>query len=416
MAPNIQGEQEPQRPSRRIPLDGIASGADSNFFSGMDGCLCDVAWYDSPNHQGTDITEAFEAHHISQTAEYLLPRFFVRKITTPRNSPYTFHKDGFYCTLRKRVFETLKGKVTGPTRHSTITADSLLVGALLTAVLAGYFWSFTLGTISGIYLALTTVSAHNFFHQKNNFRMYYFDLSLMSSRHWRVSHALSHHLFPNSVLDLEISLFEPILQYLPKENKTFWGRYGPWIYSPLVYAFLFHVQYIVRMIIYAKGFDKGPYKTDFIPFIIPSLIYLYGGCQIQDALIMWFWITIVSSFTFSLIGLNAAHHHPDIFHDGDKPREDLDWGVQQLDAVQERPVIARSHFLALVTFGNHGLHHLFPTLDHGRLDKLMPVFLKTCEEFNADFKENTVIGLFKGQFQQCARNTPNLIPPGGKKK
>ena len=45
-------------------------------------------------------------------------------------------------------------------------------------------------------------TGHNFFHQRNNWRAHYFDLSLFSTRYWRVSHALSHHLFPNTLLDL----------------------------------------------------------------------------------------------------------------------------------------------------------------------------------------------------------------------
>ena len=42
--------------------------------------------------QGTDITEAFESHHLAQTASLLLKHFHVRRATTPRNSPYTFHE------------------------------------------------------------------------------------------------------------------------------------------------------------------------------------------------------------------------------------------------------------------------------------------------------------------------------------
>lgn len=37
---------------------------------------------------------------------------------------------------------------------------------------------------------------------------------------WRVSHILSHHLYPNTLLDIEISLHEPLLQFLPTEGKS----------------------------------------------------------------------------------------------------------------------------------------------------------------------------------------------------
>ena len=33
---------------------------------------------------------------------------------------------------------------------------------------------------------------------------FYFDLSLTSSRDWRISHGLSHHVFTNMHLDIEV--------------------------------------------------------------------------------------------------------------------------------------------------------------------------------------------------------------------
>jgi hypothetical protein len=61
-----------------------------------------------------------------------------------------------------------------------------------------------------------------------------------------VGHAMSHHLFPNSLLDLDISMFAPLFQFLPDPSKTWWGRYGPWIYSPLVYSIMFYGHMFLR--------------------------------------------------------------------------------------------------------------------------------------------------------------------------
>ncbi|KAL1451090.1 hypothetical protein WDU94_003383, partial [Cyamophila willieti] len=60
--------------------------------------------------QGTDITEAFECHHISPKAQSLLPKYFVKKASSPRNSPYTFHKSGFYRTLKSEIWDVLGSK------------------------------------------------------------------------------------------------------------------------------------------------------------------------------------------------------------------------------------------------------------------------------------------------------------------
>ncbi|XP_046688709.1 cytochrome b5-related protein-like, partial [Homalodisca vitripennis] len=64
--------------------------------------------------KGTDITEAFEAHHIGPLASKMLENFYVRPAKTPRNSAFTFHPDGFYRTLKFRVYEKLKGVRPGP--------------------------------------------------------------------------------------------------------------------------------------------------------------------------------------------------------------------------------------------------------------------------------------------------------------
>lgn len=53
--------------------------------------------------KGTDITEAFESAHLSENPEKLLKKFYVKDISTPRNSPYTFHENGFYRTLKRKV-------------------------------------------------------------------------------------------------------------------------------------------------------------------------------------------------------------------------------------------------------------------------------------------------------------------------
>lgn len=58
--------------------------------------------------QGTDITELFEAHHISGTASKVLAKYRVRDAKEPRNYKFTFNDNGFYRTLKRRVHEKLK--------------------------------------------------------------------------------------------------------------------------------------------------------------------------------------------------------------------------------------------------------------------------------------------------------------------
>lgn len=84
-------------------------------------------------------------------------------------------------------------------------------------------------------------------------------------------------------------------------------------------------------------------------------------------------------------------------------RDDLDWGLLELDAVRERKVIDDSNFLVLTNFGLHGLHHLLPTVDHSYLPLCVKAFEDTCKEFGVSTDKFSQWELVKGQFQQLSR-------------
>nr|CAI5867195.1 unnamed protein product [Callosobruchus analis] len=361
---------------------------------------------------GTDITEAFESHHISEVPTYMLSQYLVRHAKTPRNSPFTFHENGFYKSLKKKVHKKLKTLPKSLADGSKYMTDLLFASYIGSATLAAYFRSFTIGTIAGISLTLTAVAAHNFFHQRDNFRMYYFDFTMLHHREWRISHALSHHLYTNTVYDLEISSLEPFLQYLPTE-KSFIFRYLSWMYSPLVYAFMYLGSYVKLIIQILLLRERLPFSV-VLPLTVLAVMAVSAGQSFIFCTTMFAWIITTSSICFGIIGVNAAHHHPDIFHDGDTPRseDEMDWGIFQLDAVRDRKDIVGSPFLVLTNFGDHALHHLFPTIDHGYLDSLYPEFYETCEEFGLQYVFTTQTGLIKGQYWQLAKVKPNPIPPG----
>lgn len=92
-----------------------------------------------------------------------------------------------------------------------------------------------------------------------------------------------------------------------------------------------------------------------------------------------------------------------------------DWGVSQLDAVMDRKEISGSHFLVLTNFGDHCLHHLFPTLDHGYLELLYPTFTEVMDRFDINLRMVSQWDTIKGSFQQLVRVTPNNAPPDLKK-
>lgn len=89
----------------------------------------------------------------------------------------------------------------------------------------------------------------------------------------------------------------------------------------------------------------------------------------------------------------------------------MDWGIYQLDAVMDRKDITGSHFLVLTNFGDHALHHLFPTVDHGLLEYLYPVFMDTCKQFGTEWRLSTQLETVKGQYRQLAKVESNRSPP-----
>lgn len=62
--------------------------------------------------------------------------------------------------------------------------------------------------------------------------------------------------------------------------------------------------------------------------------------------------------------------------------------------------------LAITHFGDHVLHHLFPTLDHAVLPYLYDILFETLKEFEAEARSRPFWKLVAGQFQQLARVEP----------
>ncbi|KAJ1519750.1 hypothetical protein ONE63_005006 [Megalurothrips usitatus] len=352
--------------------------------------------------KGTDITEAFECHHVTSRAADLLPKFYVRDAQQRRNSPYTFHEDGFWRTFKRRAEPILQR--TPETYFSRAFNDSLVAAAFGTAIAAAFFHSYLLATVAALIVSVSAICAHNFTHMRNNWRMYYMSLSWMSLSDWRVTHILSHHQYPNTLMDIEISMHEPMLLYLPTADKPLIHRVSSWVVFTLYAGFVLPMDLPNRL----KKFRP----EDALPLLYLLAMVLVGGAPLTQAVPMWLYMWAAHSFFFHYLGLTGAHHHPDIFHDGDAPREDRDFGLGQLDATRDRFDYGSNPFLVLSRYGDHALHHLFPTVDHCRLRALYPVFTETLKEFGIEYRFTTAWELFKGSFRQMGRTRPNTRAPG----
>lgn len=110
-------------------------------------------------------------------------KFYVCRAETPRNSPFTFKPDGFYSVLKSRVKKKLS-----EINHREVSIKSILVidtwffATLILCAAVAQTQSAVLALFAGISLGLGTVASHNFTHLKDNWRMYYMQLSLFSVR------------------------------------------------------------------------------------------------------------------------------------------------------------------------------------------------------------------------------------------
>lgn len=365
--------------------------------------------------KGTDITELFETHHVTSRAENLLPKYKVREAIQPRNIRLTFKDDGFYRTLKRKVRDKLPELNNAPIKTSNLIIDSLLASTIMFAFLAIKFNSYLMAAACAVCVNWTMICAHNYFHKKDNWRMRLFNLSFFSYREWRISHAMSHHHYANSILDLEVSYFEPFLNWLPDaEKKGLVQRFGAWIYGPIVYAAMTSGEFVKRVLESFKTGKSSFFADDLIAFILPTFMYLVDSSSLMNVLKLWIFIVLLSSFLFGLIGLNAAHHHPEIFHNGDKIPDEIDFGVYQIATVIDRADVKGSQFAVLTSFGDHCLHHMFPTIDHGILPQLYPIFFQTCNEFETVYRECNWLHHIISQHRQLARIETRTYDPKAK--
>ncbi|CAL4062179.1 unnamed protein product [Meganyctiphanes norvegica] len=362
--------------------------------------------------RGTDVTESFESSHIGSTAEVLLQKYFIKNADNPRNSPYTFHEDGFYKTLKRKALPVLKEVGTGPTRQMLLMHDATAISFICLCLCAARYDSYMLVSLAGLSLAFTVAMAHNFFHQRDNFRMYYFDLCPLSSSEWRVTHAISHHLFTNSIYDWEISALEPFVFFLPDPAKNKYVAYLTIFWSHIFYYMAFLIEILKRIVCICMGHMKIR-PENLLPFI-ELLLMCYLSSTPTTAFKLWCTMQSIASFIFVYAPLTGTHHHPDIWHHGDATRTDQDWGLCQLDTVRDRVEVTGNLFLVCTTFGDHTLHHMFPTVDHSKLPYLYPVFFKTCQEFGIPFAFQKHTDMHMGFYRQVINRSPNKDDPGYK--
>jgi len=360
--------------------------------------------------KGTDITESFETSHVFGVPRALLKKFWVKKAEKPRTARFTFDEDGFYKKVQRRGAAILRKVGTGPTFFSTLTIDLLVITYLVLFCLLCAYPSMSLALTAAVFLGMAHVSAHNWFHQgdKTSWRRFYFDLSFTSSRDWRVSHAMSHHNYTNTFLDMEVSAFEPYgFSFLPV-TKTGFMRVFQHLYAHIACIIVYPIEFVKRIYLILSE-DHTLLPENLLAPLQLLLLYLFT----QDLVLSTqMWVTIHAVCGYMLvIQFSWTHHHPELYHAGDKPREDRDWGLHIMDTTMdfdrtEDTWGVLSTPLQLVTFGHHLLHHYFPTVDTSKLEYLYPALYETCDEMGEVYPFRSVPHLIHGLHRQLNRSKP----------
>jgi hypothetical protein len=136
--------------------------------------------------KGIDITEQFETHHLTENAEKLLTKFYVRNATEPRNYKITFEENGFYKTLKRRIAQKLSSQINkSAISTSKFYCDLMLASTLFAFILVSRDINYVTMTMAAVCLIMLTVISHNFIHQRDNWRMYLVNFSMQNYREWR---------------------------------------------------------------------------------------------------------------------------------------------------------------------------------------------------------------------------------------
>jgi hypothetical protein len=171
--------------------------------------------------RGTDITEAFETHHLNGIAESILDKFYVREAKLPRNYRLTFHPDGFYKTLKGRVAKKLQNHVNQShlKSMSQTYCDLMLASTVLSFILVSRDFNLLTAAFAILCLFLLTVISHNFLHQRDNWRMYLVNFTTQNYKDWRSEFKIIHNyasIFTSHFHSLSCGISSHVSELVPR--------------------------------------------------------------------------------------------------------------------------------------------------------------------------------------------------------
>ena len=400
--------------------------------------------------KGQDITEAYEAHHLNfKKTDSILKKYYVSDASSDYVSRYSWDKNGFYPTLKRRVSEYFLSKPKRrnglPDTHSTKEFIILSYFAVILHFSIFYLtmqaiskWCssytvfqlgrdfnkesdrfvdystliplFSFTTLCGLTLQTFHGLGHNALHMKDNMWMYVYDFCGWKHAKHRISHLLSHHLHPNTDLDLEHP--EPwsyVFTSNAGKNSRFVMITGPlYMWSgPLRDIFNLWRGLLTK---------QEPWKWEYLFNMAQLMLFVYSSQKLPIlgawilGLICFSWMHLVTGFCIETAGF-GLHRSAFCWSKGD-PHAKYDFGEHCLAATADHDV-DMGLFSSLFCFqilNNHGIHHCFPTICKSRMAEIMPIFRATCKEFNVPWEEYPWSDIFLSLWKNWLKGLYTHVP------
>ena len=132
------------------------------------------------------------------------------------------------------------------------------------------------------------------FIKRDTWRRYYFDMAALGSSRWRISHAISHHLYPNtlqgeyvkfyfiivflhsaSFTDYEVTILYPYLESMVKEKNFFHKNVSP-VFCNLLFLFGMPIEWAMRTLHFILRIEV-PYMEEMIPLLYMAFMVNYSS-------------------------------------------------------------------------------------------------------------------------------------------
>lgn len=345
-----------------------------------------------------DATPLFESYHppgVIDSVHRRLESFLIRE--DAYKCSYTFRDDGFYGTVRERVYAMIdkekknKKAIYSPFYWIKMIVSIATFGAGCIVCRHDMVGSFMLGML---YLSI----GFNMMHDASHYAVcvsprinQYLSMAWQApigwdAILWHSHHVVHHHSFTGSRSDPDLVHHEPLLYKVLSRNISI----AVWDVCVRMLILMLFVMYLGQMIVYNLWDTRGvifnglpyPYKdkTDWIR----KMCFLAVLCGVVAC-------TPLLSVVSFVIGANVAyavnifcnHDTLETYLNAERHADKEDWGERQVLESANWGGRMWCHMFGGINYQIE--HHLFPSIYHGYYPVIAPIVREACEEFGIPY-------------------------------